>query len=81
MPGAENDLNCITAKIVDAAYRLHVGLGPGLLESVYEIVLARDLLRRGLRVSRQKAVSFEYEGLRFTDCFRLRRVINSPQRL
>lgn len=37
----------LTGEIVDAAYKLHTGLGPGLLESIYETVLARDLERRG----------------------------------
>ena len=61
----------ITAAIVDAAYKLHIGLGPGLLEFVYEAVLARDLMRRGLRVERQKPISFEYDGLRFEDGYRV----------
>lgn len=64
-------LDDITGAIVDAAYKLHVGLGPGLLESVYEAVLARDLQRRGLFVERQKSISFAYEGLQFVDCFRV----------
>ena len=55
----------ITAEIVDAAYQLHTGLGPGLLESVYERVLARDLARRGLHVERQVTIAFEYDGLLF----------------
>jgi iron complex transport system substrate-binding protein len=61
----------LTGKIVDAAYKLHVALGPGLAESVYEIVLARDLERRGMRVERQKYLSFEFDGLQFSDCFRV----------
>jgi GxxExxY protein len=64
-------LDEITGEIVDAAFKLHTGLGPGLLESVYEIVLARDLQRRGLQVERQKAVSFSYDGLEFDDAFRV----------
>jgi GxxExxY protein len=65
------DLDHMTGEIVDAAYKLHVALGPGLLESVYESVLARELERRGLRVEKQKPTSFEYDGLRFIDCFRV----------
>jgi iron complex transport system substrate-binding protein len=61
--GAEKTLDSITGQIVDAAYKLHVGLGPGLLESVYESILARDLQRRGLRVERQRMISFDYDGL------------------
>ena len=53
------------------------GLGPGLLESVYEIVLARDLARRGLQIERQKPISFDYDGLRFSDCFRLDMLVES----
>jgi len=65
------DIDGITGEIVDAAYRLHVGLGPGLLESVYETVLARALERRGLRVERQKQVDFEFDGMHFSDGFRI----------
>jgi iron complex transport system substrate-binding protein len=61
----------LTGQIVDSAYKLHVALGPGLAESVYEIVLARDLERRGMRVERQKYLSFEFDGLQFSDCFRV----------
>ncbi len=64
-------LDDITSEIVDAAYRLHSNLGPGLLESVYETVLARDLERRGLRAARQVSVSFEYDGLNFEDAYRV----------
>ena len=65
------DLDDVTGVIVDAGYRLHAKLGPGLLESVYEVVLARDLARRGLRIKRQHAVSFDYDGMRFDDAFRV----------
>jgi GxxExxY protein len=61
----------ITGQVVDAAFKLHTRLGPGLLESVYELVLARELERRGLTVERQKPVSFEFDGLRFDDAFRI----------
>ena len=65
------ELDTITGAIVDAAYKLHVGLGPGLLESVYKLVLARELKRRGFEVERQKMVSFEYDGMQFKDALRL----------
>ncbi|HEX3718578.1 MAG TPA: GxxExxY protein [Verrucomicrobiae bacterium] len=54
--------NEITAQIVDAAYRIHTQLGPGLLETVYEVTLAFELQRRGLRVRRQIPMPVEYEG-------------------
>lgn len=69
--GAARGLDDITGTIVDTAFKLHTGLGPGLLESVYETVLARDLERRGLRVARQKPVAFEYDGLCFDDGLRV----------
>ena len=64
------ELDDITGAIVDAAMRLHKGLGPGLLESVYEAVLARDLRQRGFLVERQIPVTFEYEGMVFEEGFR-----------
>ena len=48
------ELDDITGAIVDSAVRIHKELGPGLLESVYEVVLARVLERRGFKVQRQK---------------------------
>jgi iron complex transport system substrate-binding protein len=68
---AARTLDDITGEIVDAAFALRKGLGPGLLESVYETVLARDLQRRGFQVERQKAVAFEHEGMRFDDGLRV----------
>ena len=65
------EIDDITGEIVDAAYKLHTRLGPGLLESVYEMVLAKEMERRGLRVQRQRAVSFEFDGLRFEEAFRV----------
>ena len=70
-------LDDVTGEIVDAAYKLHTGLGPGLLESVYETVLARDLQRRGLLVERQKPVSFDYDGLHFDDGLRVDLLVES----
>ncbi len=56
--------------VVDAAVKVHSRLGPGLLESVYEAVLARELQTRGLRLARQVPVSIAYEGLTFDEGFR-----------
>jgi len=77
MAGSEKSLDDITGEIVDAAYRLHVGLGPGLLESVYEIVLAREIERRGMRAARQQPISFDYDGLHFRDCLRVDLLVES----
>jgi len=62
--------NEIGKTVVDAAVKVHSALGPGLLESVYEAVLARELERRGLSVARQVAVPIEYEGMKFDEGFR-----------
>lgn len=67
----EKKIDDITAEIVDAAVKLHTRLGPGLLESVYEIILARELERRNLRVKRQAPIAFSFDGMRFEDGLRV----------
>ena len=62
--------NEIAKIIVDAAYKIHTTLGPGLLESVYEACLAYELEKRGLRVKRQQAVSVIYDQIVFDIGFR-----------
>jgi GxxExxY protein len=74
---SDKNLDDITGEIIDAAYKLHVGLGPGLLESVYEMVLARDLAHRGLHIARQAQVSFDYDGLHFDDALRIDLLVES----
>ncbi|MCC6232070.1 MAG: GxxExxY protein [Verrucomicrobiales bacterium] len=64
------DENEIGRLVVDASVRVHRELGPGLLESVYEVVLARELLDRGLHVERQVPVPIRYRGLQFDEGFR-----------
>ena len=64
------ELDDITGAIVDAALKIHRDLGPGLLESVYEAVLARALSKRGFEVERQKTIRFEYDGMVFEEGFR-----------
>jgi len=63
----ENEIGRI---VVDAAVAVHRGLGPGLLESVYEVVLAYELQERGLRVDRQVPIAIEYRGIKFDEGFR-----------
>jgi GxxExxY protein len=62
--------NEIGTAVVDSALRLHQALGPGLLEVVYEVILARELQKRGFRVERQVAVPIEYDGVKFYEGFR-----------
>jgi len=64
------DENEIGRLVVDTAISLHKELGPGLLETVYEVVLVRELERRGLRAERQVPVAIEYSGFRFDEGFR-----------
>ena len=71
----ENDPNRVTGVIVDSAFRIHSTLGPGLMEHVYETILARDLRRRGLGVERQWNISFDFEGLWFEDACRVDLVV------
>jgi GxxExxY protein len=63
--------NEITAQVVDAAFKIHTQLGPGLLETVYEVTLAHELRKRGLRVRRQIPVPVEFDGLQFDEGFRM----------
>jgi GxxExxY protein len=62
--------NAIAREIVDAAFRIHTILGPGLLESVYETVLAYELTRRELRFVRQQLIPIVYENVRIEAGFR-----------
>jgi hypothetical protein len=59
----------IAAIIVDAALAVHRALGPGLLESVYEVCLAHELRKRGLNVRRQEPILITYDGLQFEEGF------------
>lgn len=72
----EMNIEELSAAVVDAAFHLHQSLGPGLLESVYECVLAKSLERRGLLVERQKIVSFEFDGMHFDDGLRIDLLVN-----
>jgi GxxExxY protein len=63
--------NEISAAVVDAAVLIHRQLGPGLLESVYETVLARELQHRGILCERQRAIPIVHDGVEFPDPFRV----------
>jgi iron complex transport system substrate-binding protein len=65
------DIDAVSGDVLDVALRLHRDLGPGLLESVYEAVLAGRLVAMGYSVARQRAIDIEFEGLRFEAAFRL----------
>jgi|SRR5665213_582797 len=59
------ELERLAKETVDAAYKLHSTLGPGLLESVYETFFCHELKRRGLKVEKQVLLPLTYEGLTF----------------
>ncbi len=64
------DENEIGRILVDAAILVHRELGPGLLESVYESVLAQELRDRGLKVERQVPIPIVWRGMTFEEGFR-----------
>lgn len=72
----EAALEQIAKDVVDAAVKIHIKLGPGLLESVYEVILAKELEKRGYHVERQKPVPIVYEELRFDEGFRADLIID-----
>lgn len=65
------DIDHISGDVVDIAIRIHRDLGPGLLESVYEMILADRLSAIGYVVERQRSVDVEFEGRRFEAAFRV----------
>ena len=71
------DIDEVTDAIIGEAIRIHRDLGPGLLESVYEMILARALIRRGLVVERQRLTAFEYDGMHFENVLRLDLVVEN----
>lgn len=68
--------NEVGTMVIGAAIRIHRGLGPGLLESVYEVVLARELERLELTVERQVPIAINYEDFTFKEGFRADLVVN-----
>ncbi|MES2303845.1 MAG: GxxExxY protein [Pseudomonadota bacterium] len=64
-------IDSISADVVDCAIHIHRDLGPGLLESVYETLLAASLRRRGYCVDRQWPVDIEFDGMKFPAAFRV----------
>ena len=66
-----NTIDLSAKDVVDAAYKLHTKLGPGLLESAYEACLAYELTKRGYQVERQKPQPVIYDGLEIEVGYRL----------
>jgi GxxExxY protein len=70
----ENDISYL---IRQAAYEIHMALGPGLLESVYETLMCHELRKRGLAVQAQVALPVVYDGLRLENGFRMDLVVEN----
>lgn len=64
-------LNQITYEIIGAAYKVHAELGPGLLESTYEVCLEYELMKRELKVVRQKSLPVIYDGIKLDAGYRI----------
>jgi GxxExxY protein len=75
LPSSRHE-NEIAREIIDAAYHIHRTLGPGLLESVYEVILAHELRKRGFTVERQVPVMINWDGICFEEGFRADLVVD-----
>lgn len=64
------DIEELAALTIDCGLRIHRELGPGLLESVYETVLASSLIAKGIKLDRQVPIAIEFQGLAFAEGFR-----------
>ena len=63
-------MEALARNVVDCGFKLHQGLGPGRLESVYEVCLFQSLAKRGMSVARQVPVPIVYEGVALEEGFR-----------
>ena len=71
MTEVPREIDALATIAVDCGFKLHIAFGPGLLESVYEAILADSLAKRGLRVERQKPVDIHYEDTVLREGFRI----------
>jgi GxxExxY protein len=69
------DVELLARKAIDRGLYIHRELGPGLLESIYEAVMAAGLAREGFRVERQRLVPMQFEGITYPESFRLDLVV------
>jgi len=69
-------LNTLTQQIIGAAIEVHRALGAGLLECAYEACLHFELMKRGLKVERQKPLPLEYDGVRLDCAYRMDLVVD-----
>jgi GxxExxY protein len=69
--------NEIAKQVLDAVFVIYTKLGPGLFETVHEVVLAYELRKKKLPVERQRPVPIVYDGIRFDEAFRLDLLVGS----
>lgn len=65
------DIDDLTGIVVDTAYHIHTGIGPGLLESVYKAILSKELQKRSLTIETEKPITFTYNGDQYSEDFRI----------
>ena len=65
------DLNLLSYEIIGAAYQVHSELGPGLLESTYEVCLEYELIKRGFKVECQKTLPINYDGIKLDAAYKI----------
>jgi GxxExxY protein len=70
------EIERVATQIVDAAFKIHEKLGPGLLESAYQVVMIYELEKRGLRVQKEVPLPVVYEEVRLDAGYRLDLVVN-----
>jgi GxxExxY protein len=70
-------INEITENIIGSAIEVHRHLGPGLLESAYQIALAREMAMRGIFYEQEKSIPLEYKGVKLDCCYRLDFVVEN----
>ncbi len=70
------EINLVASQVVDAVYTVHIALGPGLLESVYEVCLDHELKKRGMNVKRQLTLPVIYDGINVDAGLRLDMLVN-----
>jgi GxxExxY protein len=70
-------LDEIAHVVVDTAFHIHKDLGPELLESAYEMILAEKLMQLGLRVERQVSIDIDYSGIRVANAFKIDLLVES----
>ena len=73
----KDDIEQLVKVVIDTGLKLHIDLGPGLMESVYEAVLAARLEKLGMRVRRQAPIKIEMDGLVFPEAFRADLVVEN----